>query len=255
MSVTSTSSSIRTPPHPGRYAPGSIVKTMPAATASSLGVHVRPPPRDPRILVHFDARGRARCRARTPRPARGRPATSRAAASMSNRDRPGATAAIARSCASRTASYTSRARVAGRSDRTPSGSGRRSMSRRRRRSPARRGRLRSIVRSPGRACGSAAFGPLATIVSNAGRSNPAWRIRQSMASATSRSRQPAPDLGQTPRPRPRQPARRFAQRRDLVVVLARRARRSTRPLGRRRARRRRSVGASVAVEPAMTARP
>src|SRR5262252_9318113 len=34
-SVTSTSSSMRTPPQPGTYAPGSIVKIMPAATASS----------------------------------------------------------------------------------------------------------------------------------------------------------------------------------------------------------------------------
>src|SRR5262249_48103442 len=34
-SVTRTSSSMRTPPQPGRYAPGSIVKIMPAATASS----------------------------------------------------------------------------------------------------------------------------------------------------------------------------------------------------------------------------
>src|SRR5438128_625929 len=34
-SVTSTSSSIRTPPQLGRYAPGSIVKTMPGATCSS----------------------------------------------------------------------------------------------------------------------------------------------------------------------------------------------------------------------------
>src|SRR5262245_42935344 len=34
-SVTRTSSSMRTPPHPGRYAPGSIVKIMPDASASS----------------------------------------------------------------------------------------------------------------------------------------------------------------------------------------------------------------------------
>src|SRR6185436_20967176 len=35
--VTSTSSSIRTPPQPGRYAPGSIVNTMPMSTSSSSG--------------------------------------------------------------------------------------------------------------------------------------------------------------------------------------------------------------------------
>src|SRR4029077_3026541 len=34
-SVTRTSSSMRTPPQPGRYAPGSIVKIIPGATASS----------------------------------------------------------------------------------------------------------------------------------------------------------------------------------------------------------------------------
>src|SRR4029078_8307842 len=33
-SVTSTSSSIRTPPHPGRYAPGSIVKTIPGSSST-----------------------------------------------------------------------------------------------------------------------------------------------------------------------------------------------------------------------------
>src|SRR5687768_7032771 len=32
--VTSTSSSIRTPPHPGRYAPGSIVKTIPGSSGT-----------------------------------------------------------------------------------------------------------------------------------------------------------------------------------------------------------------------------
>src|SRR5688572_23681980 len=32
--VTSTSSSIRTPPHPGRYAPGSIVKTIPGSSST-----------------------------------------------------------------------------------------------------------------------------------------------------------------------------------------------------------------------------
>src|SRR4029077_13494584 len=34
VSVTSTSSSIRTPPHPGKYAPGSMVKTIPGRTHS-----------------------------------------------------------------------------------------------------------------------------------------------------------------------------------------------------------------------------
>src|SRR5688572_16653790 len=35
LAVTRTSSSMRTPPQSGRYAPGSMVKTIPAATASS----------------------------------------------------------------------------------------------------------------------------------------------------------------------------------------------------------------------------
>ena len=59
-SVTSTSSSIRTPPQPGRYAPGSIVNTMPAATGSSSRIDVRPPSRDPRLFVNLDAKAMAR---------------------------------------------------------------------------------------------------------------------------------------------------------------------------------------------------
>src|SRR5205814_2765850 len=34
LSVTSTSSSMRTPPHPARYAPGSMVKTIPETSAT-----------------------------------------------------------------------------------------------------------------------------------------------------------------------------------------------------------------------------
>ena len=56
-----------------------------------------------------------------------------------------------------------------------SGSSPRSMKRRRRRSPAPRDRLRSTFARPGWACGRAAFGPVATIVSNAGFSKPASR--------------------------------------------------------------------------------
>ncbi len=54
------------------------------------------------------------------------------------------------------------------------------------------------VRPPGRACGKAALGPLATIVSKAGRSNPAWWMRQSIASATSRSVRPRRTSSKTP---------------------------------------------------------
>ena len=105
---------------------------------------------------------------------------------MSKRERPGATAATARSRASRTAAWTSRARVlAG-----PTETVRVKSTQYESWTPPKSSTTRSPstnVRSPGRACGSAALGPLATIVSNAERSNPASLIRQSMANATSRS--------------------------------------------------------------------
>ena len=97
-----------------------------------------------------------------------RASTSRAAASMSNRDAPG------RDRRDRQVVRLENRRVdlasPGCRPARPirSGSGRRSMSRRRRRSPAPRGHLRSIVRSPGARAAARALGPLATIVSNAG---------------------------------------------------------------------------------------
>src|SRR3954447_4999737 len=110
VSVTSTSSSMRTPPHPGRYAPGSIVKIIPVATASSS---VSTSGRLREILGSSCTSTPSPCPVPWPNASASpyRPSVSRAAASMSNLDRPGATAAIARSRASRTAAWTSRARA------------------------------------------------------------------------------------------------------------------------------------------------
>ena len=107
-------------------------------------VDVGPPPRDPRILVHFDAEPwPVPWPNASPMPAP-RQATSRAArvdgkprrARADRRDRP----IVGRRARRRTP----RAPAASPARPRPSGSGRRSMSRRRRQSPAPRGRLRSI---------------------------------------------------------------------------------------------------------------
>ena len=94
------------------------------------------------------------------------------------------------------------------------------MSRRPHRSPARRGRFRLIFALQAWRAAAPLCGPLATMVSNAGRSNPARRIRLSMASAMSRSVRPARDLFEHAAGHLRQQRRRIPQRGNFVVVLA-----------------------------------
>ena len=101
----------------------------------------------------------------------------------------------------------------------PCGSGRRSIRRRPRQSPAPEVAIPASPARPACACGSAAFGPLATIVSNEHRSKPADLMRQSIVAANVLLRQPrlhvAKDVERDSREQLPAPPQHF----DLVRVL------------------------------------
>ena len=185
-SVTSTSSSMRTPPHPGRYAPGSIVKIIPGSTGSS-SVSTSGPRRE--------IRGSSCTSMPRPWPVPWPNASASPwRAEGVPRRRVDRKSAIGRAPPHRLPGHAPRERrrrppgpVDLPSRPTLFGSSRRSMSRTRRRSPAPRGRLRLLfARRVGRAAGRR-WARRPQSYQTPDGSNPACRTRRSMASATSRS--------------------------------------------------------------------